>query len=227
MAKTISGTQIIDSAKRLLKITQTNEFDGDFNIWLQIGREKLYNLNTYKTYDEYLPIANGRAKLPKKYVEFIGCIVNGGSTIDTGINGGNPLVYYSKKYLSTATSTTPLEVTYYDYMNVVQEIDGFLDFGSLTSNATECHLWYKGVPMDDDGQYVYDEEAEEALKYFLAWRYSEFGNGLDLEKRMPYFAQMFDREAGILRGKIAKRDSVQRKYQLTATANAILNFYEY
>lgn len=227
MANPISGTQIIDSAKRMLKLVSTNEFDGDFKINLQIGVKKLYNLNTYKTYDEYLPIANGRAKLPKKYVEFIGCIVNGGSTIDTGINGGNPLVYYSKKYLSTATSTVPLEVTFYDYMNVVQEIDGYLDFGSLTSNATECHLWYKGVPMNDDGQYVYDEEAEEALKYYLAWKFSEGFNGIDYDKKVTYFAQMFDREAGILRGKIAKRDSVQRKYQLTATANAILNFYEY
>lgn len=227
MANPISGTQIIDSAKRMLKLTQTSEFDGDFKINLQIGYKKLYNLNTYKRFDAYIPIANGRAKLPKGYYEFIGCIVNGGSTVDTGINGGNPLVYYSKKYLSTATSTTPLEVTYYDYMNVVQEIDGYLDFGSLTSNATECHLYWLGVDVDDDGQMVYDEEAEEALKYYLAWKHSEFGNGLDLEKKAPYFAQMFDREAGILRGKIAKRDSVQRKYQLTATANAILNFYEY
>ena len=181
---------------------------------------KLYNLNTYKTFDKYIPIANGRAKLPKGF-QIIGAIVNGGSTIDTGINGGNPLVYYSKKYLSTATSTTPLEVTYYDYMNVVQIIDGYLDFGSLISNATECHLWWKGVPVADDNNHVYDEEEEEALKYYLAWKYSEPG------KDAPYFAQMFDREAGILRGKIAKRDSVQRKYQLTATANAILNFYEY
>lgn len=223
----ISGTQIIDSAKRMLKLTQTNEFDGDFNIWIQIAFKKLYNLKTYQTFDAYIPISNGRAELPKGYEEFVGCIVNNTSVQDTGLSGGGTLVYYSKKYLSTATSTTPLEVTFYDYMNVVQEIDGYLDFGSLTSNATECHLWWKGVPVDSNGEIEYEEEAEEALKYYLAWKFAESNNGIDYEKKIPYYGSMFDKEAGILRGHLAKKNSRQNQYQLTAVANSALVFYPY
>ncbi len=213
----ITAAQVIDTTKRMLKLTSTSEFDGDFNIWVKVGLKKLYNLNTYQTFDKYIPISNGRIQKPKGYQEFIAAAV--------ALNV--PIVFYNNKYKSTTTSPTPIDVTYYDFFNSVQEIGDYLYFGSLTGSATEIHLWWSGVPTDEDCNVLIEEEAEEALKYFLAWKFSEASNGLDVEKRIPYFAQMFDRESGILRGHIAKRDADQRKYELTSTANGLMVFYEY
>jgi len=213
----IKAQQVIDTAKRLLKLTQTNEFDGDFNIWLEKGYRKLYNLNTYVPCDAYFTISNGRIQKPKGYHEFIGAAVA----------ANTPIVFRSNKYLSTTTAAVPIEVTYYDYFDSCQEVGDYIYFGSLTGDATEVHLWWLGVPVDDECNISIDEEAEEALKYFMAWKYAEENNGIDVEKKIQYYAGMFDRESGILRGHIAARDARQRKYQLTSTATGVLNFYPY
>ena len=64
-------------------------------------------------------------------------------------------------------------------------------------------------------------------KIFSCLKFSEENNGVDFEKKIPYYAGMFDKEAGILRGHIAKRDSRQRGYEIASTANGVLNFYPY
>jgi len=214
---TITSEQVIDSAKRMLKLTSTNEFDGDFNIWVQIGWRKLYNLNTYQKFDAYIPISNGRIKKPNGYYEFIGA----------AIQANTPIVFYNDKYRSTTTSPTPIEVEFYEWTNTVMEIGDYLDFGSLTGSETQVHLWWLGIPVDEDCNLIVEEDAEEALKYFLAWKWSESNNGIDFEKKIQYYAGMFDREAGILRGKIAARDARQRKYEQTSTASSVLTFYHY
>ena len=214
---TISPQEVIDTAKRLLKLTATNEFDPDFVVWLEKGFRKLYNLKTFLPMDVYLPLSNGRAKLPKGFEEFVGA----------AITANTPLVYFNNKYLSTATAQTEINVQWYDFANSTQILNGYLDFGSLTGTATECHLWYKGIPYGTDCNLVIDAEAEEALKYYMAWKFSEEANGVDFEKKIQYYASMFDKEAGILRGHIAKRDSRQRGYEISSTANAVLNFYPF
>lgn len=214
---TISPQEIIDTAKRMLKLTNTNEYDADFVVWLEKGFRKLYNLKTYLPLDAYLPFANGRVKLPKGFEEFVGA----------AIQSNTPVIYYNNKYLSSTTAPTEINVTYYDYFNSVQILNGYLDFGSLHGTATECHLWYKGIPYGEDCNLVIEADAEEPLKYFLAWKFSEENNGVDFEKKIPYYAGMFDKEAGILRGHIAKRDSRQRGYEIASTANGVLNFYPY
>lgn len=213
----ITAKQVIESCKRMLKLTQTNEFDGDFNIWLEKGYRKLYNLNTYMPFDAYFEISNGRVKKPKGYYEFKAAAVA----------ANTPIIFRSNKYLATTTASTPIEVTYYDYFDSCQEIGDYIYFGSLTGDATELHLWWIGVPVDDECNLTIEEEAEEALKYYMAWKYAEENNGIEVEKKVQYYASMFDRESGILRGHIAARDARQRKYQITSTANGILNFYYY
>ena len=213
----ITSEQIIESAKRMLKLTQSNEFDSDFSIWLQIGYRKLYNLNTYATLDAYLPIVNNRVAKPAGYYEFVGMLV------DSNV----PLIYYKKKYFSTNTATVPIEVTYYDFYETCQESANYIELGSLTNGATECHLYWLGIPTDAEFNLLIDDEAEEALKYFLAWKWSESNNGIDFDKKVQYYASMFDRESGILRGHIAARDARQRRYELTSTANGVMSFYPY
>lgn len=213
----ITSQQVIDTAKRMLKLTQTSEFDSEFSIWVQVGFRKLYNLNTYLPFDVYLPVVNNRVKKPQGYHSFIGM----------ALNSNTPIIYMNDKYKSTATATTEINVTYYNYFNTCQESVNYIELGSLCDDATEAHLWFLGTPIDTDCNLLIDEEAEEALKYFLAWKFSESMNGIDLEKKTQYYGTMFDRESGILRGHIAKRDADQRRYELNSTANGLMVFYQY
>jgi len=214
---TISGSDVISTAKRLLKLTPTSEFDADFTVWLEKGFRKLYNLKTYLPYDAYFPVANGRMKLPKGFEEFVGA----------ALQDNKPIVYVNNKYLSTATNSTDITISYYDYFNTAQILDGYLDFGSLSGSATECHLWWLGVPYGEDCNLVIDYDAEDALAYYMAWKFCESSNGLDYEKKISYFGQMFDRESGIYRGHLAKKDAKQRGYEISSTATSVLTFYPY
>jgi len=213
-----TGQQIIDTAKGLLKLTATNEFDGDFYIWLRLGYQKLYNIKTYPRQDIYLPMSNGSCAKPKGFYEFIGCALN----TDTA------KVYYVDKYFSAKTASEPITVNYYNWLNTVQEQNGRFYFGSLAADATLCHMWYKGFPTTEDGcDLAFDEAEEEPLSYFLAFKFSEFGNGLDYEKKAAYFGSMFDTTSKILRGQLTAKDARERNYEKTSTAIALLNHFPY
>lgn len=214
---TITDTQVIDTAKRMLKLTQTNEHDAEFEISLKEGFRNLYNVDTYQDLDDYFPLVNGRCEIPKGFYEFIGA----------AIETGTPILFYNKKYFSTATSTAPIEVITYNWTNTVQIRGNYLEFGSLAADKDEVHLWYKGLPIDSSGNLIIQEECESPLSYYIAWKFCESFNGSDYQKSATYYGGMFDKTSSILRGRLAKKIADERKYEVTSTAIGVLNFYSY
>lgn len=214
----ITGEQIISTAKRMLKLTSTNEHDGDFYIWLEMGLKNLYNLNTYPFQDIYLPMTNGSCAKPKGFYEFVGA----------ALNTDEAKVYYTDKYFSARTTSDPIEVNYYNWANTVQEQNGRFYFGSLATEATECHLWYKGIKSTEDGcDLSFNEDEEEPLSYYLCFKFAESMNGIELEKKAQYYGAMFDTSSKILRGRIAAKEARERNYEKTSTATSLLTRFKY
>lgn len=229
----MKSNQVITLARSYLNLMDTEENNNYLEKLINIAAGRLNATDSYVINCKESEIECGQAALPEFVDELIcfqlepsnscsGCcqgMILSTTEAETGTLPAacNCVSYY---YFSQAAMTgAPGSCGWYQNYFYMQ--DNYLHFPS-TVTATSVKIWYRGLNVDDNGIMILQEEQEDALASFAAYRYALTFPQSYSPLQINEFKQNWIAQKNWLNGTEAVRKFKLQKPQISAVMNSIM-----
>lgn len=223
---TISIDQVIERAKKQLKLTDTSEDD----FLEMLANEAINNLDCLsltKKQQKKLCVSNCKAKLPCGFFRLLGARFICSDIVDpennTIRNNWNNFLYIDKNFLRDCgcevneNSTLP----YRDYQQTFQIVDGWIYFNSYI-DAEEVEIAYMGMNVDEYGRLLIYEDYERAMVNYICWQFALTNILMFNQYQIEKYERVWKAQKAKIKADDARNDFQNTKYQIRKIFNAVL-----
>lgn len=210
----VSLQEAIESAKEMLRLQDTTEFDGFF---LRKADEAMRHIGDDTTYVKRactLDIVDGRAKLPMGFIRLLGARMSD--------SNGNCFEqpYLDLAYLTDCGCENVASINN-GYDNPFQIQDGYIVFHAPSDLETDTvRIAYVSRSVDDDGLMLMSERHERAVEAYLCYHFTlSFFERYPVNIRQEY-KNIWKNQKQHLKGMSQRERFEENKREIAAILNA-------
>ncbi len=210
----VSLQDAVESAKEMLRIQDTTEFDGFLLRKADEAMRHVGDLTTYVKRACTLPVVDGRSKLPMGFIRLLG--------VRMSDSNGN---CFDQPYLDLAfitdcgcDTTATNGNSYHDSFEIQ---DGYIVFHSPNDvSASDIKLAYLSRSVDDDGLMLMSERHERGIEAYLCYHFTlSFFDRFPVNIRQEY-QRIWKNQKQHLKGMAQRERFEENKREIGAVLNA-------
>lgn len=218
-AHPISARNVLASAKRRLRITDTTH-DDDLLSLIYEGAQHLWNRDTYIKRTECIEIENLMFRLPNGFIRPLALeLVSNQDSSTTEPN--SRVLYFDKNYLKQCDCDDSSTSNYSPIQKTGQIVDGYWVFNTTTT-ATHAILTYEGRNLDADCLMVIYDYQIRALRSYACANFTRTYDDIYPQAVSESYRQEWMAQRRYLNGEANLREFKNKRTQIKAITSALI-----
>jgi hypothetical protein len=220
-AHPISAKNVLASAKRRLRITDTTH-DDDLLSLIYEGAQHLWNRDTYIKRTECFEIENLMFRLPDGFIRPLALeLVSPNPSEEVSTEPNTRVLYFDKNYLKQCDCEDSSTSSYSPIQKTGQIVDGYWVFNTTTT-ATHAIMTYEGRNLDEDCLMVIYDYQIRALRSYACYQFARTYDDMYNPQQAESYRQEWMAQRRFLNGEANLREFKNKRTQIKAITSALI-----